>query len=307
MIAPVVIFVYNRPNHTIQTIESLAINYLAKETDLFIFSDAAKDEKSIEKVKLVRDYIDKLADRKLFKTINIIKAKSNKGLANSVISGVSEIVELYGKVIVLEDDLKSSKDFLQYMNDALDYYQRDGKIWSISGYTFKINVPQYYKSQVYITYRGCSWGWATWKDRWENVDWNVSDYDKFKGDLNLRKKMNRGGRDMSTMLDWQMQGKIDSWAIRWCYTQSKLNMFTVYPVVSRIQNLGCDGTGTHSGLTAKFETTLNKNYEKIVFDKPCLDSIINKTFRDKYGTAFLYFIITVKTCIKRILKIKIVS
>ncbi len=243
VLAPVVIFVYNRPEHTKKTIEALSKNVLAKETEVFIYCDAAKNEKSKERVEQVRDYVDSLSKRNYFKSINIIKAPSNKGLAKSVISGVNEIIVKYGKVIVVEDDLISSKDFLQYMNDALNYYESNSKIWSISGFNIPIEIPRDYISDVYLSYRGCSWGWATWSDRWEKVDWVVSDYDEFRRNYKLRQRFNRGGRDLSDMLDLQMQGKIDSWAIRWCYTQSKLDMLTVYPVNTRIKNIGLDGSG----------------------------------------------------------------
>lgn len=302
MLAPVVIFVYARPEHTQKTIEALAKNHGADETEVYIYSDAAKNEKAIENVKLVREYIDTLPERQYFKSVKIIKAQSNKGLANSVISGVSEIIEQYGKVIVVEDDLVSSPDFLEYMNDALEYYEKDNEIWSISGYTFQIDTPKDYKSDVYLSYRGCSWGWATWKDRWEKVDWNVSDYNRFKINKKLRKKFNRGGRDMANMLDLQMQGKIDSWAIRWCYAQFQFDMLTVYPVVSRIKNIGLDGTGTHSGISSKYDVTLSDNVPKCRFDKPNLDKRIVKSFKDKFGTGFDYFIIGIKIRIKKLLR-----
>lgn len=301
MLAPIVVFVYNRPKHTKKTIEALANNYLAKESELFIFSDGPKNEESEVKVKLVREYTDSLPEKKMFKSVRIIKAGTNKGLANSVISGVSEIIGQYGKVIVLEDDLISSRDFLQYMNDALDYYENNKKIWSISGYNLPIKIPSDYKSDIYFSYRGCSWGWATWKDRWEKVDWKVSDYNEFKKDKDLRKKLNRGGRDMANMLDSQMQGKIDSWAIRWCYTQSKLDMLTVYPVVSRIKNIGLDGTGTHSGINPRYDVVINNENKKCVFDNPGLDKRILKNFRNYYVSSFKYMLIKAKNIAKRVL------
>ncbi|CKH53353.1 glycosyltransferase [Bacillus cereus] len=303
MKAPVVIFVYARPDHTKKTIESLAQNYLANETNVYIYSDAPKNEKAVENVRLVREYINSIAQRNLFKSVEIINAESNKGLANSVISGVTEITERYGKAIVVEDDLISSKDFLKYMNDALNYYEEDNEIWSISGYTFDIDVPKGYKSDVYLSYRGCSWGWATWKDRWRKVDWDVLDYASFKNNKELRKKLNRGGLDMSNMLDLQMRGEIDSWAIRWCYAQSKLDMLTIYPIISRIENIGLDGSGTHSGVTKAFDAQLNNEENKYCkFDKPEIDDKIVQSFRDQFGTTFERFVIESKTYIKKLLR-----
>ena len=163
MLAPVVVLVYARPNHSLKTIKSLGKNILSDETEVNIYSDAAKNEKTIKKIKLVRNYIDSLQKLNIYKSVKVIKAKSNKGLANSIISEVSEIIERYGKVIVGEDDLVSSPDFLQYMNDSLDYYKKDNEIWSISGYIFNIDIPKDYNSDVYLSYRGSSWGWATWR------------------------------------------------------------------------------------------------------------------------------------------------
>lgn len=302
MLAPVAVFVYARPDHTKSTIEALAKNKLAHETEVYIYSDAAKNENAIENVNVVRAYLDTLTDRRIFKSVKIIKSQKNKGLAKSVIDGVNEITEQYGEVIVVEDDLISSYDFLQYMNEALTFYKKDEEIWSISGYTFDVDIPKEYKSDVYLSYRGCSWGWATWKDRWNKVDWNVKDYSQFISNKKMRSQLNRGGRDMADMLDAQMQGKIDSWAIRWCYTQSVLNMLTIYPVVSRIKNIGLDGSGTHSGISSKYDATLYKGEIQCKFDKPELDSRILKSFKNKFGTRFDYMIINIKSCIKKIIR-----
>lgn len=302
MLAPVVIFVYARPEHTVKTIESLAKNLLADKTDVYVYSDAARNEKTQQSVELVREYVDALKQRNLFKSLRIIKAIENKGLANSVISGVTEILEQYGKVIVVvEDDLVSAPDFLRYMNEALDLYKDDNRIWSICGYTFKMNFPADYKHDIYLSCRGGSWGWATWRDRWNMVDWDVADYDAFKQNKKLRTQFNRGGRDMAEMLDAQMEGRIDSWAIRWCYTQSKLNMLTVYPVISRISNIGLDGTGTHSGVTSKYKTTINNGINQCKFERCELDRRIVKMFRDQFGTASGFFLRGLKKHIKKLI------
>lgn len=293
MNAPVVVFVYNRPEHTKKTIEALAENHLAKETEVFIFSDSAKNEKAFENVDATRKFIESIPDKELFKSVEIIKATKNKGLANSVIDGVTKIIGKFGKVIVVEDDLVSSKDFLQYMNEALEYYRNNNSIWSISGFNIPIDIPTEYHHDVYLSYRGCSWGWATWQDRWNQVDWNVSDYPEFKKNRKMRNNLNRGGKDMAFMLDDQMKGRIDSWAIRWCYTQSKLEMFTVYPVVSKIKNIGLDGSGTHSGISSRYDTdlTIKKNF-RLSEVEPNRD--ILKKFSKHYMSNTGYFLRKIK-------------
>lgn len=301
MLAPVILFVYNRPEHTIKTIEALSKNEFAKESPFFIFSDAAKNEKSSERVRAVRDYLGTLKEKKYFKSLTITEAKINKGLAKSVIDGVSEIINEYDKVIVLEDDLITTPDFLTYMNDALNYYNNLDKVWSISGYNIPIEFPEDYKSEVYYSYRGCSWGWATWKNRWNQVDWDVKDYAEFKKSKNLRNQINRGGRDMAYMLDAQIEGKIDSWAIRWCYSQSKKNSLTVYPVKSRIKNIGLDGSGTHSGVSSHYNLEIDKNIKKCNFSNPELNEFILRNFQNHYGSKFDYCLVKPKLFIKKLL------
>lgn len=302
MLAPVIIFVYNRPEHTKKTIRALAENYNAKETDVYIFCDGFKSDLDNRNIKLVRKYIDSVPEKKHFKKVVIRKADVNKGLANSVIDGVSEIIQKYGRAIVLEDDLVSTKDFLQYMNSALEYYKNNESIWSISGYNIPIDIPSDYSHDVYLSYRACSWGWATWRDRWGKVDWDVIDYNDFKNNQELRKKINRGGRDMANMLDMQMQGEIDSWAIRWCYTQSKFDMATVYPVESRIKNIGLDGSGTHSGVNSHYDIELNSQLKSCNFDDPGFDKRILKRFQNHYMSLLKFYLIKPKAVIKRLLR-----
>ena len=156
-LSPIIVFVYNRLEHTKNTIDALSKNELAKESELWIFSDNAKNEKDIEKVENVRTYIHSIEEQKLFKSVKIIEADKNKGLANSVIDGVTKVINNSNKVIVVEDDLITSKYFIKYMNEALDFYEKDEKIWSISGYNLPIKIHNDYKSDVYLGYRGCSW------------------------------------------------------------------------------------------------------------------------------------------------------
>lgn len=263
-LSPVILFTYNRLEETKKTIEKLIKTDLSNETNIYIYSDGPKNLDSKESVKNVREYLKGLSK---YKNIKIIYSKENKGLAKSVIEGVTEVINRYGKVIVLEDDLLVSKDFLIYMNEALDIYKTRDDIWSISGFGPNINIPDKYEEDTYLTLRGCSWGWATWEDRWKSVDWEVKDFEKLKKSKELKKEFNISGNDMFKMLELQMLGKINSWAIRWCYSQFKQEKYTVYPVNSKIRNIGFGEDATHGGvfiekhlvnLSAK-EIKLNKN------------------------------------------------
>lgn len=258
-LAPVVMFVYNRLDSIEQTIENLKKNVLANQTDLFIFSDAAKKENQAENVRLVREYIHKIVG---FNSVHIIEAEENRGLAKSVISGVTEIINKRGKIIVVEDDLVTAPQFLSFMNAALDFYESEKRIWSISGYQFPFEMPQTYTKTIYAAYRSSSWGWATWKERWETIDWEIEDYDSYKYNLVKIAKFCRGGTDLDKMLRYQMQGKIDSWAIRWCYNQYKQDKLTIYPIKSLVNNIGTDGRGTHCDPTSvRFRQTLASDFK----------------------------------------------
>lgn len=279
MAAPVVVFVYNRPDHAKATLEALNNNRLASETDLFIYADNAKSEAGQAKVDATRHVADSFALNNNFHSVSVIKAEKNKGLANSVISGVTDVIKKYGRVIVVEDDHTTSADFLEYMNNALDFYEHEDKIWSISAYTPYLSRLKNYSHDVYMCYRGSSWGWATWLDRWENIDWKVSDYNDLMNSKKRIKQFNRGGSDMTGMLaDWH-EGRNNSWAIRWCYAQSCADKLTVYPKESRITNTGCDNSGTHSGSTTRYETPFKNDHPACSFEMLPVDKKLMQEYR----------------------------
>lgn len=240
-LAPILLFTYNRLELTKNTINALQRNFLSCESEIHIFSDGSKNENDLEKVKKIRNYLKTISG---FKKIVIYESVKNNGLANSIISGVSQVINKYGKVIVLEDDLITSRTFLSFLNQALAYYEGNSEMFSISGYTNKLKRPN--PNDVYFTHRSSSWGWGTWKDKWNKVDWEVGDYDIFVNDKKARKKFNQMGSDMAVMLDRQMRGAINSWAIRWCYHQFKNSLYTVYPAISKINNMGFNEEATHT-------------------------------------------------------------
>lgn len=283
MQAPVVLFVYNRADHTKNIIKTLSENVGAAETDLYVFSDAAKSPAGLEKVNDVRVLINENDWHKQFKSVTITEAQENKGLAKSVIDGVSKILEAYGRVIVVEDDLVLSPYFLQYMNDALEFYKNDQKIWSVSGYSFPMKSLKKYDHDIFYSYRGSSWGWATWDDRWKKTDWEVKEYDEFLKDSSWQKRFNRGGADLTNMLALQMQGKISSWAVRWVFAQSNLDMYTIYPKSSYVLNEGCDGSGTHSGNTDAYDTDIEYGSLQCKFETLEIDQKIAREFWYKYS------------------------
>jgi len=264
MLAPVVLFVYNRPEHTRKTVEALSRNPMAASTELFIFSDAPKNEKASNAVRQVRDYIRTLSDTKLFKSVTITEAPQNKGLANSIINGVSQVLEQHHQVIVLEDDLITAPGFLTYMNDALTFYENEPSVGSISAFTYPVKALKHYKHDVYFTGKGECWGWATWEDRWMPTDWDMKDYDTFMASPTQQRTFNKLQYDLTDMLADQYNGKINSWAVRWVYSLFRRQLLTVYPSETLVYNEGFDGSGTHckAGINRYFDNPLELNAKK---------------------------------------------
>jgi len=258
-LAPICLFTYNRLSETQQTVEALKKNYLAPESELFIFSDGPKDNSGAQKVNEVRKYLKTIDG---FKTITIYESQKNKGLANSIISGVTQIIEQYGKIIVLEDDLITSSNFLDYMNQALDFYENHPNIHSVSGYTLDLPYLREYSKDYYFGYRASSLGWGSWLSKWVDIDWNVSDYKIFRHSFKAKYAFFKIGSDMPRMLKRQQEGKIDSWAIRWGYHQFKKGYFTVFASKSKVNHIGISNDATHAVGAKKFDTPLDSGIKQ---------------------------------------------
>ncbi|AIZ40717.1 glycosyltransferase family protein [Cellulophaga baltica] len=281
--APILLFTYKRLDALKNTIAALKKNDLASESDLFIFSDGPKQLKDKDIIDQIRTFL-KTVDG--FKSVTISASPTNKGLANSIIGGVTTVMEKSETVIVLEDDLLTTPNFLTYMNKALSEYTAEKKIFSISGYSFDLRSKDQNPNTTYLLNRGWSWGWATWRDRWENVDWEVASYKEFSENKIERKEFAKGGSDLNAMLDKQMSGKLDSWAIRWFYHQFKTGGLTLYPLGSKIYNDGFDEFATHTnGSEKRYLPYLDKEHQ-MNFDFPkeiAISKEYQKKFQSKMG------------------------
>lgn len=245
MLSPVILFAYNRPMHLKMTLDALSKNVGAKDTNVYIFIDGPKRENGKSINKKVEEVALSYKDN-VFRTLSVENSIQNYGLAISIITGVTRIIGIFGKVIIIEDDAVPAPSYLQFMNQALEYYEHDHTIWSIGGYTVPMKIPDDYKHDIVITQRSSSYAWATWKDRWDKIDWDVNDYKRFHWSIKERRKFNAWGNDRSSMLDDQMLGRVNSWAIRFDYAMYKNGMFNILPTKSLIKNIGHDGSGTHS-------------------------------------------------------------
>ena len=302
--APIIVFVYNRADHFIQVYNALSACNEAKDSDLFIFSDGAKNEAGKEKVNEVRAAVEAIKDSGDFKSVTVAESPVNKGLAASVIAGVTEVINKYSKAIVVEDDCKVSPFFLSFMNNALDYYENNKKIGSIAGYTPMIDLPDDYNNDIFAAYRSCSWTWATWKDRWEGVDWELKDIKDFYKSPKLIRRLNSNGSDRFMRLYRQTKGNGSSWSVRFGAHLVKNNLLTVYPRYSYNSNIGCDESGVHSKSedNEKMRVDLLKAIESPVLTDVEIDSRIQKIMKKHYSYGFVSeakkFIATVLIVIK---------
>ena len=274
--SPIVLFTYLRLETLEKTINALAANFYASDSNLIIFSDGAKYQKDESKVREIRNYLKTI---KGFKSVVVHESSTNKGLATSIIQGVSSVFKEYPSAIVLEDDLITSSNFLAYMNQALTYYQDNPKVLSISG--FSPIIKGLGENEVYFTQRSSSWGWACWADRWLKIDWTCNTYDEFRINSKMKFKFNAMGSDMSLMLKRQMEGKINSWAIRFCFHQFQHNLFSIHPSVSKVQNVGFDELSTNTKFySTRFSSELDQSESKDFHfeNQVYLDSKIIKQF-----------------------------
>jgi len=252
ILAPIVLFVYSRLEHTRQVIEALQNNILAKDSELIIYSDFAKTKELEDKVKGVREYIKCING---FKNVTIIYRDKNLGLANSIIDGVTTVVNRYGKVIVLEDDIVTNRYFLKFMNEALEFYKDKKKVWHIAGWNYPISSEGL--DDTFLWRLMNCWGWATWSDRW---DYFEKDSDKLIKEFTKEqiKYMNLDGclKTWSQVIS-NKKGLIDTWAVYWYACIIKNNGLCLNPVKTLVINIGIDGSGENCGRNDAYESALS--------------------------------------------------
>lgn len=276
--APLLLFTYNRPAHTRQTLEALLNNKLSRESELFIFSDGYKNDSDKKDVLKVRELIHSIDG---FKEIHIVENAHNLGLAKNIIEGVTQVVNEYGKVIVLEDDLVTSPYFLTFMNEALDKFENEDKIGHVHGFCFPL--AEELPDAFLIKWTG-SWGWGTWKRAWQqfNPDGKAL-LDEIK-----RRKLTKsfdfnGNYPYTRMLQKQVNGINDSWAIRWNASLFLNDMLSLNAGKSLVRNIGFDGSGRHSGKDEIYTTDLYPHKLNIHISHIREDRTARKAFEKYYG------------------------
>lgn len=268
-LAPIVLFVYNRPEHTKKTLEALSKNLLSKDSVLYIYSDGMPENASDELVNRINKVKALLEQVDWAKELIIINRKKNLGLAQSIISGVTEVINIHKKVIVLEDDLVTSPYFLKFMNDALNYYKDEEKIWHISGWNYPIKLN--YREDVFFWKIMNCWGWATWFDRWICFEKDSSKLIKTFTNQDIRKFNLDGIINVWSQVLENNNKIIDTWAVFWYATIFKNHGLCLNPTLSFVDNIGNDGSGINSAVNNVYENKYLNFKENIVFSSEIIE------------------------------------
>lgn len=271
-LAPIILFTYNRLAHTNKTVEALQKNTLANKSMLFIYSDGNRNESDKQSVQEVRKYIKSITG---FKTVTIIEQNKNLGLATSIILGVTDIINKYEKVIVLEDDIITSQNFLTFMNKALDFYKNYKNVWHISGFNYPISENNL--TSTFLWRSMSCWGWATWDNKWKYFD---KDTKKIIKSFNLKdiKKFNLDNtRNFWLQITLNDSKKLNTWAIFWYATIFSNNGLCLNPTISLTHNIGFDGSGTNCKKSTQdnvvFSSRTNYSFSKEIKEN---DIAVNK-------------------------------
>lgn len=259
-IYPIILFTYNRPWHTEQVLKALEQNELADKSHLIVFVDGPKGNIGAEQMDKINQVRELVKSKKWCGSVEYHIAEQNIGCRNSIIAGISQVLSEYDAAIILEDDIVTSPYFLKYMNTCLNYYKDFKSVFSISAYnlpSYRINIPISYNYDVYVSLRQQNWGWGTWKDIWENINWDKNFIKDFIKDETLVAAFNRGGDDLSRMLIEEFEGKSDAWDVQFSFHQFMHHGVSIIPCKSYTNNVGLDSSGTH---------TINQNTSLFVND-----------------------------------------
>lgn len=270
--APIVLFVYNRPEHTRQTLEALSANTLASESDLIVFCDGPKENATQEQIEKIRQTREVARSKQWCKSVEIRESEQNKGLAKSIIEGVTEIVNKYGAIIVLEDDIVTGKYFLDYMNTALEKYKDEKKIFHITGWRNPVKHTD--DSGTYIYPVMDCWSWATWADRWRYFDKNpLKLKDLFTEKMKYHFNMDGADSDKWNQIETNISGKINTWAIFWGASIFLQKGLCLAPTKSIVKNVGLDNSGVHCCTDSRRE--IKDSIDRKILNFP-LDIKVNK-------------------------------
>lgn len=282
IVAPIILFVYNRIDTLQLTVNSLLANKESSESTLIVYSDGPKDKDDEIKVNIVREYIKNI---KGFKNIELVIKENNNGLAKSIISGIDDVSNNYNQFIVLEDDLICSPYFLHFMNSSLNAFKNFQKVWTINGMSCDpeiLNLDPKLGIDYYFTRRASSHGWGSWSDRWRSIEWDTSKLESESHKLLNKRKLKQAGSDIFRMLDDQLANAIDSWAVRWVVNIAMNDGLCLTPFYSHTSHQ-FSVSGTHISTRKKIlENNLSKAKQIRKYDRKIkLNKKINNTYTKK--------------------------
>ncbi len=244
--APIALFAFNRPEHTLRTLQALARNRLAKFSELVAFVDGPSRETDRHRVEQVQRIIAGAAG---FRTVTVVGADANKGCRQSLINGITSVLTEHDRVIVVEDDLNTSPYFLSFMNVCLDRYSDERAVFSVCGYSPPPHILKFsraYPYDVYFSPRFSSWGWATWADRWRAYDGDQGAVHEVLNGGPLQRNFARAGSDLPWLLKLVQKGQLDTWDVDWALAHFRHHALALTPVRSLVENIGLDYSGTHT-------------------------------------------------------------
>ncbi|UBM58364.1 glycosyltransferase [Marinilongibacter aquaticus] len=264
LLAPVALLTFRRLDVLKQTVDALQKNTLAKDTELFVFSDWGRNESEQDEVRRVREYLKKLEG---FETVHIIESGEHRGLAKSVKYAVDTVFCTHDRVIVVEDDILCSPDFLAYANEGLHCYAANSQVFSITGHRYPFSIPASYDQDTFLMPRSCAWGWATWKDRWALIDWEKDYFESLQKNTYLRNRFaERNGYDWLQVARMRKQGKMDVWSDFWNYTHFKHGAFAVAPVKMKTNHIGYDHYAVNEGKGSQVQRHAQLASHSVKFD-----------------------------------------
>lgn len=291
--APVMLFTYSRPHHTLTVLKALEKNEMASQTPVYAYTCGPKNEKHATAVNETKMVLNEFAGDHRFLSFEIVDMGEHSPLGTAMINAVSSVVAKHGRVIVVEDDIVTSKDFLTFMNDCLDFYENDPSVFTVCGYSPEMPQIDALEKDVYMIHRVCPWGWGIWKDRWDSYDPEIRGYISNILDRKFRKALVKWTPDLPLTLDarlFEEGSKEKDWEQPLGFCQFMNNKNTICPKISKVRNIGFDGTGTHfapTGLGSSFrEKGAEYKLERLQIDEG-FQKVYNKRFVFKTRTKFM--------------------
>jgi len=258
---PVALFAFNRVDTLQRVLARLALCENLQGRAFYVFIDGPRNEIDKPKISLVRDVVERFR-RQCLPAIDIIQRQSNLGNPRNIPLGISQVLDAHGRAIILEDDILVSRYFLSYMDEALDVYENDSRIWCINAWRSRfVKIPPKYQHDVYLDNRNMCWGWGTWKSRWSSVDLTMKDYDDFIVDTSNIELIYAAGIELKRMLDMQFAGNLHTWDVQCSYHMIKNRLWAIEPRYALTKNIGFGTESAHcSGGNAAISTARFYNF-----------------------------------------------